>query len=35
MSRYYEMSVEVTGYDPEKEDQIKKAADNEWLFGDW
>ena len=35
MSRYYEMGVEILGHDPEKEDQIKKAAENEWPFGNW
>ena len=35
MSRYYEMGVEILGHDPEKEDQIKKAATNEWPFDDW
>ena len=32
MSRYYEMSVEVTDYDPEKEDGIKAVAAEEWNF---
>ena len=32
MSRYYDMGVEISGHDPEKEDQIKKAAENEWPF---
>ena len=35
MSRYYEMGVEILGHDPEKENQIKKAAENEWPFADW
>lgn len=35
MSRYYEMGVEITGHDPEKEDHIKKAAEQEWPFADW
>ena len=35
MSRYYEMSVEVTGYDPEKEDGIKAVAAEEWNFEEW
>ena len=32
MSRYYDMGVEILGHDPDKEDQIKKAAENEWPF---
>ena len=35
MSRYYEMGVEILGHVPEKENQIKKAAENEWPFADW
>ena len=35
MSRYYEMDVEILGHVPEKEDQIKMAAEEEWPFGDW
>jgi hypothetical protein len=35
MSRYYEMDVEILGHAPEKEDQIKTAAEEEWPFGDW
>ena len=35
MSRYYEMGVEILGYAPEKEDQIKQAAEQEWPFADW
>ena len=35
MSRYYEMGVEILGYAPEKEDQIKQAAEKEWPFADW
>lgn len=35
MSRYYEMGVEISGHDPEKADQIKQAAENEWPFDNW
>ena len=35
MSRYYEMGVEILGYAPEKEDQIKQAAEGVWPFADW
>ena len=35
MSRYYEMDVEILGHAPEKEDQIKMAAEEEWPFRDW
>jgi hypothetical protein len=35
MSQFYEMSVEISEYDPEKELQIKAAAEEEWSFGDW
>jgi hypothetical protein len=35
MSRYYEMGIEILRYDPEKEDQIKKAAENEWPLSNW
>ena len=35
MSRYYEMTVEISGHDPEKEDHIKKAAEGVWPFSDW
>ena len=35
MSRYYEMGVEISGYDPAKEDQIKQEAGSHWLFEDW
>ena len=35
MSRYYDIGVEVLGHDPDKEDQIKKAAENEWPFSNW
>jgi hypothetical protein len=35
MSRFYEMGVEISGYDAEKESQIKQAAGNQWPFEDW
>ena len=35
MSRYYEMSVEISEYDPAKVEEIKAAAEAEWSFDDW
>jgi len=35
MSQYYEMSVEIRGYDPLRVSAIKDAADAEWAFDDW
>jgi len=35
MSRFYEMSVEVSGHDPAKMAQIQEAAEEEWSFDDW
>jgi hypothetical protein len=35
MSRYYEMTVEISGHDSEKEDHIKKAAEGVWPFSSW
>ena len=35
MSRYYEMSVEISGYRPENVQAIQKAAEHEWPFKDW
>jgi hypothetical protein len=35
MSRYYEMTVTVSGHDPAKESQIRSAAAEEWPFEDW
>ena len=35
MSRYYDMGVEILGYAPGREDQIKQAAEKEWPFVDW
>jgi len=35
MSRFYEMSVDVSGYDPEKVAEIQAAAEGEWPFDNW
>ena len=35
MSRFYEMSVEISGYDPAKAKEIQAAAEAEWAFDDW
>ena len=35
MSRFYEMSVEISGYDPAKAKEIQAAAEAEWSFDDW
>jgi hypothetical protein len=35
MSRSYDMTVEVSGHNPNKEPQIKTAAEAEWPFADW
>ena len=35
MSRYYEMTVEISGHNPEKESHIKTAAEDMWPFGEW
>lgn len=35
MSRYYEMTVTVSGHDPAKESRIRSAAEEEWPFEDW
>jgi len=35
MSRNYEMAVEISGHSPEKELNIRKAAEKEWPFEDW
>jgi hypothetical protein len=35
MSRYYAMSVEITGHRPEKADAIRAAATSLWEFSDW
>ena len=35
MSRYYSMSVTITGADPDRFDPIMAAASAEWEFDDW
>ena len=35
MSRFYQMSVEVSGHDSAKVAQIQEAAEAEWPFDDW
>jgi hypothetical protein len=35
MSRYYEMSVEISGHRPEAADAVRQAAEEEWPFEDW
>jgi hypothetical protein len=35
MSRFYEMSVEVSGHDRAKVAEIQAAAEQEWEFDDW
>ena len=35
MSRFYEMSVEISGHDPAKAAEIRAAAEEEWPFDDW
>ena len=35
MSRYYEMTVEISGHNPENESHIKTAAEAEWPFDGW
>ena len=35
MSRYYEMSVEISGYSPDKLATIQDATSNLWPFSDW
>ena len=35
MSRFYDMSVEISGYDPAKAKEIRAAAEAEWSFDDW
>jgi len=35
MSRHYEMSVEISEYDPAKAKEIQAAAEAEWSFDDW
>jgi len=35
MSRFHEMSVEVSGHDRAKVAEIQAAAEQEWAFDDW
>jgi hypothetical protein len=35
MSRYYNMSVTVTGARPDRFDEIRASASAEWAFDDW
>jgi hypothetical protein len=35
MSRSYDMTVEISGYDPAKASEIQAAAEREWPFTDW
>ncbi|MGO8748719.1 MAG: hypothetical protein ACLQNE_22340 [Thermoguttaceae bacterium] len=35
MTRYYEMSVEVTKHNTERRDAIQEVARREWPFDDW
>jgi hypothetical protein len=35
MSSFYEMSVELSGYDAAKAEEIQAAAVAEWPFDDW
>ena len=35
MSQRYEMNVEIREFDPEKSEDIQKAATGEWDFGEW
>jgi hypothetical protein len=35
MSRFYQMSVELSGHDPAKVAQVREAAEGEWPFDDW
>ena len=35
MSRYYSMSVTITGASPDRIEKIKLAAEDEWPFDDW
>lgn len=34
MSRLYEMRVSISGFDPAKKEQVIKAANREWCFGE-
>jgi hypothetical protein len=35
MSRFYDMTVEISGHNPDKEPQIKTVAEAEWPFDNW
>lgn len=35
MSRVYDMTVEIEGYDKKLEEKIKSAASEEWPFDEW
>ena len=35
MSRFYQMNVEISGYAPEKAEEIQAAAEAEWPFQEW
>jgi len=35
MSRYYNVSVEIEGFNPNRESEITIAAKEEWDFEDW
>ena len=35
MSRFYDMTVEISGHDPEKASEIQAAAKEHWPFTDW
>ena len=35
MSRYYNMSVTITGANPDRIEEVKAAAGHEWPFDDW
>ena len=35
MSRNYDMTVEISGYDPAKVSEIQAAAKEQWPFDDW
>jgi hypothetical protein len=35
MSRFYDMTVEISGYDAAKVSEIQAAAKEQWPFADW
>ena len=35
MSRFYDMTVQISGHDPAKVPQIQAAANEEWPLDDW